>query len=95
VLADFCDRRDFFQRHAAGKPLHAQVFTKVAHLHNLKTSNVQKRVTYSKVSTITINRVTVSVKENDGFSLYFHQCGTKMPNRELFANYKTHSGTVK
>jgi len=45
VLADFCDRRDFFQRHAAGKPLHAQVFTKVAHLHNLKTSNVHQSFT--------------------------------------------------
>jgi hypothetical protein len=32
VLADFGDRRDVFQRNAAGKPLHAQVFTKVAHL---------------------------------------------------------------
>ena len=32
VLADFSDRRYFFQRNAAGEPLHAQVFTKVAHL---------------------------------------------------------------
>ena len=32
VLADFGDRRDFFQRNAAGYPLHAQVFTEVAHL---------------------------------------------------------------
>jgi len=50
VLADFCDGRDFFQRYAAGEPLHAQVFAKVAHLDYLKTSNVPKRVTYPKVS---------------------------------------------
>jgi hypothetical protein len=40
VLADFGHGRNVFQRYAAGEPLHAQVFTKVAHLHNLKTSNV-------------------------------------------------------
>lgn len=31
VLADFGDRRDFFQRNAARHPLHAQVFSEAAH----------------------------------------------------------------
>ena len=30
-LADFGDRGNVFQRNAAGKPLHAQVFSKAAH----------------------------------------------------------------
>ena len=40
VLADFGDRRYFFQRNAAGEPLHAQVFTKVAHFEPCKPGKV-------------------------------------------------------
>lgn len=55
---DLGDRRDVFERYAAGNPLHAQVFTKIPHRRTIK-NNVEA----NGFSKFTINPLQKPVKE--------------------------------